>query len=278
MFESAVTAANAFTFPYVGLRRRTDGLVSSSMAAFILLNEDGWILTSGHIIDEIVSCQKQSQDPASASNDSVAKSQSPPRITDHSEIWAIPGFESVRPRLAYAKVNRAADIAVARLEPFDSQAFASEPTFRDTSAEPLAQGASVCLVGFPFHHIEATFDPDTRGFTLAPGAFPVPRFAIDGIVARFRRRHLAQDASGLFIQTSSPGLRGQSGGPLLDVRGRIVGIQSHTEHLDLGFDASFSNERGERVVERQFLNVGAATHVDEVRSLMEAEKVAALVG
>lgn len=272
MFQSAVTTANSFTFPYVGLRRRVDGRVTSSVGAFIVLNADGWIVTSGHIIDEIIASQKQRE--AVLAGTQVADAGATAIVRDHFEIWAVPRFEAFKPKLVYAKVNRAADLAVGRLEPFDPAVFVAAPVFLDTAADPLLQGTSVCLVGFPFHQVEAVFDEEKSSFALAPGAFPVPRFAIDGMVARFRRRSLSPTASGLFIETSSPGLRGQSGGPLLDVDGRVVGIQSHTEHLDLGFDASYHTSEGERVIERQFLNVGAASHVDEIRTMLQAEEVA----
>lgn len=269
MFESAVSIANGFTFPYVGMRRRANGEVFSTVAAFVVLNEGGWILTSGHIIDEIVACDRHKERLAADGDEEDRESL----VRDHSEIWALPGFEHSRPRLTYAKVNRAADIAVGRLEPFDPTVLGAQPVLRNASKNPLAQGASVCLVGFPFHKVAGVFSEADGRFDVASSAFPVPRFAIDGIVSRFRRRALQNGASGLFIETSSPGLRGQSGGPLLDVDGRIIGIQSHTEHLDLGFDASYSTAGGETIVERQFLNVGAATHVDEARSLLDAEKV-----
>ena len=101
------------------------------------------------------------------------------------------------------------------------------------------------------------------------GAFPVPSFALDGIVSRFRRV-TADDGSAqaTFVETSTPGLRGQSGGPLLDAAGRVCGIQSHTIHLDLGFDAQFSAGDGV-ACERQFLNVGESTHVADVIALLD---------
>ena len=62
-----------------------------------------------------------------------------------------------------------------------------------------------------------------------------------------------------FLETSSPGLMGQSGGPIFDVRGTVWSIQSRTMHLPLGFNPPVPNAtRGE--VEHQFLNVGWGTH------------------
>ena len=137
---------------------------------------------------------------------------------------------------------------------------------------------SVCRLGFPFYDVPARYNEERDEFVLDDRAFPVPRFALDGIVARFNRR-IAEDgvSSALYIETSTPGLRGQSGGPLLDTSGRVCGVQSHTTHVDLGFDAQYATQDGV-VTERQFLNVGAATHVDEVRALLDSADVKYQVG
>jgi len=261
MFMQAVRTASQFTFPYVGLRRRRRGVVYSKMGAFVVLNAEGWALTSSHLVDEILSVEREVQAAAEQAGDELC--------TDHVEIWAVAGFGETRPRLAEATVRPLADIALVRLEPFDASAIAEFPLLRDVKREPIEQGMSVCRLGYPFHDIAAEWNAERHEFALGPEAFPVPSFALDGIVARFHRVSPAGGAEfATFIETSTPGLRGQSGGPLLDVEGRVCGIQSHTTHLDLGFDARF--QTGETVVtERQFLNVGAATHISDVVSLLD---------
>lgn len=263
MFTHAIDVATRFTNPFVGLRRRASGDVFTTMGAFVVVNEEGWVLTSGHILDEILG----HQNGVDGAEEGAAQEGS---VTSHSELWAVPGFMNTKPHLAEAHLNQVADLAVCRLEPFDADAIAGYPIFRDISTAPIAQGTSVCRLGFPFCDVPATFDEDRHEFTLDDRAFPVPRFVLDGIVARFNRR-FSEDgtASALFIETSSPGLRGQSGGPLLDTSGRVCGVQSHTSHVDLGFDARYMTDAGV-VTERQFLNVGAATHVDEVRTLLDS--------
>lgn len=262
MFTNAVKTASAFTFPYVGLRRTAAGRVYSLLASFMVVNEAGWVITSAHILEELLAAHH-----SAAEQDGAADA-----IVNCSEIWAVPGFQAISPGVSTGRVSRVADLAVGRLEPFDSSGIGQFPIFRDTASEPLAQGESVCRYGFPFHAVDATFDERT-GFTVAPASFPVPSFALDGIIARFNHRTAAGGAAAMFVETSSPGLRGQSGGPLMDRDGRVCGVQSHTAHLDLGFDASYSAEGGDRVVERQFLNAGLASHVDEVRALLDAEGV-----
>jgi hypothetical protein len=254
--------ATQFTFPYVGLRRRASGQLDSTLGAFVLLNDEGWALTAAHVVDEIVSVQREIE----AGTPPPSNPDDP--CTHHVEVWAVPGFDRVRPGIAEAIVRGVADLAVVKLDPFDPGCVEAFATLRDAVETPVSQGMSVCRFGYPFHTIEAGWDEARGEFVLPDGAFPVASFALDGIVSRFHRTVAEDGNEATFIATSTPGLRGHSGGPLLDVEGRVCGIQSHTTHLDLGFEGHFS--AGERVVaERQFLNVGAATHVSDVRGVLD---------
>ena len=66
-----------------------------------------------------------------------------------------------------------------------------------------------------------------------------------------------------FIETSSPGLRGQSGGPVFDCKGTVWGIQSRTIHYPLGFSPPVPGGKPHEK-EHQFLNVGWAVHVETI--------------
>jgi hypothetical protein len=285
VFETALEIANRYTFPFVGLRRRPGGAHESTLAAFVVLGSNGWVLTAAHVVDQLLAVRRESGSghgvsAHGASGEREADGVSGAAGADHggvtrlrhSEVWALPGFERSRPRLAEARVDRLRDLALVRLEPVDDVSAGAAPVFRDTAAHPIRPGLSVCRLGYPFYEVKAEFDEETNSFKIAPRAFPVPRFALDGIVARFHQRSTDDGRVATFVETSTPGLRGQSGGPLLDSRGRICGIQSHTVHLDLGFDARFKRD-GAEVVERQFLNVGAAIHVQDVLDFLDEQGV-----
>jgi hypothetical protein len=277
VFETALDIANRYTFPFVGLTLRAPGVLDSTLAAFVALGRGGWVLTAGHVVDRLLTARRQSGTDIQAGattevGDALDPGPSASDILRHSEIWALPGFERTRPRLAEARVDRLRDLALVRLEPADAASASPAPVFRDAGVHPIRPGLGVCRLGFPFYEVKAEFDEEADSFRIAPKAFPVPRFALDGMVSRFRERSAGDGRTATFIETSAPGLRGQSGGPLLDVQGRICGIQSHTVHLDLGFDARFERA-GEEVVERQFLNVGAAIHVAEVAAFLDEHGV-----
>jgi hypothetical protein len=99
----------------------------------------------------------------------------------------------------------------------------------------LSQGTSLCKLGFPFHEFKAQFDSASSQFIISDPVTFV-RYPLDGILTRYINFE-APDKSrtAKFVEMSSPGLRGQSGGPWFDVNGVVWGLQSRTQHLALGF-------------------------------------------
>ena len=254
MFARAVQLTQGFTRPLIVSTRLADGTVTSGCAAFVVVNDDGWIVTAGHVMSELVAYQQQSAVPSGAADSA--------RITNVSYWWGKDGVT-----VAELTVDGLADLAVGRLEPFDGREVRTYPTFGN-SARPLLPGTALCRLGFPFHAIGATFVDATGQFQLAEGTLPLPLFPLDGIHTRlYNVVDPASHRQASFIEVSTPGLRGQSGGPIFDPEGVVWGIQSRTVHLPLGFNPKVTV--GDREIEEhQFLNVGLAAHVDEVVRLL----------
>jgi hypothetical protein len=135
---------------------------------------------------------------------------------------------------------------------------------------------SLCRLGYPFYQASATFDEETNQFNLPPDALPVPRFPSEGMLTRLLVGDLATTppVQPKFIETSSAGLRGQSGGPIFDVDGHIWGIQSRTAHLPLGFDPEVGVPGGAKVTEHQFMNVGIGASSETVLAFLHHHGVA----
>ena len=286
MFARAYQIASRFTFPVVVFRRFFDGEVQSSLATFIIVNEEGWLLTAAHVVSEIPLIQRhreaiaahEQQAAAIAADERLTAKQKRTRVAhlvhdDHwlthlSFLWG-PGDVAVHD----FKVDPVADLAAGRLEPPPTFAADDYPMFKNPQSELLC-GTSLCRLGFPFHTVPATFDEREQRFVVTPGSLPAPRFPLEGI--HTRDGYVTDQASGRrvrFIETSSPGLKGQSGGPIVDVQGRVWGLQSRTLHLDLGFSPEV-NEGGRQVVEHQFINVGVGTHVEEIVRFLGENQIA----
>ena len=90
------------------------------------------------------------------------------------------------------------------------------------------------------------------------------------------RRLLGKDKKIIGFELSTPGLRGQSGGPAFDVDGRILGIQAATGHLDMNFDIEqdvLRSGKKKQVKDYAFLHVGKCIHIEIVKEFMNENGV-----
>lgn len=126
-----------------------------------------------------------------------------------------------------------ADLALVKFEGFNQLFCNSFPVFKDNSTD-LKQGLSLCRLGFPYTgntNFQYNSITDDIEWTTA-GNPNSPLFPIDGIITRY----VAENGQITGLELSTPGLKGQSGGPLFDKQGVICGLQSSTVSLPLGFD------------------------------------------
>lgn len=230
-------------------------------------------MTAGHIVDQL---QKLLQDEADTTNHpaNVAQIEADASLTkkekyDRTKALGKIGPDStqragvkwggIEANLVDVSRHPVVDLAVGRLDNFDPASVTTYPIFKDP-AKDFDPGASLCKYGYPFHAVRPTWD-DAAGNFQVP-ASPIPMFPIEGI---FTRTVEVMDASNVsvyplqYVETSSPGLRGQSGGPTFDVHGTIWAIQSQTHHLALGFNPPVPGAKNGET-EHQFLNVGWGVH------------------
>lgn len=272
MFANAYKKTVSFTHPIIISVRLFDKEVKSSLGSYVVLNPEGWIVTAAHLLEAFPASQQHTKEIAAYKEQvltieqnqqlnvkqkrkEISRLKSNPKwITNHSFWWGIDDIY-----LKELKVLPEGDLAVARLEPFDSKVISTYPTLKNPSSLPL--GTSLCKLGFPLFQIETTFNEESNSFELAPGTLPVPRFPIEGIYTRNIVMDKSRDGKYQikFLETSSPGLRGQSGGPIFDTQGTVWAIQSRTVHFPLGFSPKVE-KNGREVEENQFLSVGWGVH------------------
>ncbi len=272
MFAQAYKKAICFTQPVIISTRLFNGTVDCFCGAFVIINKEGWVVTAAHIWNSYLAYQQHvkelevynGQIQIVKQNHKLTAPQTRKRIeglhtnsewiTNHSFWWGRDGVQ-LKDMIAFPD----ADLIIGRLEPFESKSIKSYPVFK--TPETLEAGTSLCKLGYPFHKIEADFDETSNSFQLAPNAVPLPRFPLEGIYTRNVRAGKSKDGKYEieFLETSSPGLRGQSGGPIFDVNGTVWAIQSRTMHFPLGFSPKISRN-GHEVEENQFLNVGWGIH------------------
>ncbi len=255
MFSKAYAIASKFTFPVILSNRFSDGRVENGLGSFILLNDEGWIATAAHIVGAII----PGYQAAYTNNVEIT----PQNITHKSIWWGADGNN-----ISTFHLLKENDLAIGKIENFKPQANAGYPVF--VNPENMQPGRSLCKLGFPFHDVKGHFNSQTNRFSFEQGTLPIPRFPIEGMYTR--NALVGKSADGqyefLFLETSTPGLRGQSGGPIFDTDGKVWAIQSQTRHLPLGFSPKIVKD-GKAIEENQFLNVGWGVHAKTLLQFLD---------
>lgn len=143
------------------------------------------------------------------------------------------------------------------------------------SKEFPEQGQSVCKLGYAFPEFDIfKYSNDLDNIVIKEdGIRNFPVFPLDGIVTR----GIVDEHNNLsMFETSTPGLRGQSGGPIFGPDGIVYGIQSMTVHLDLNFDVNKTVKRGienKKVNFTPFINLGVGISSTEIINFLEKNNI-----
>ncbi len=285
MFARAFRQAVRFTRPVVILRRRFDGTIEGGCGACIVINDEGWVATANHLFRSyddsvrdareiaahyrrIAEIQGNARLSPEARRRRIFRLPANPRwITHHAFWWGGDG-------VAIRDVARLpeADLAIGRLEPFNPVPPDAYPTFKNPAS--LDVGTSLCKLGYPFQEITATFRVDDNAFELPPAAMSLTHFPIEGIYTRTLSAGRSRDGRYeiKFVETSTPGLMGQSGGPVFDAAGTVWAVQSRTDFRPFGCCGP-SERNGRRSAERHFLNVGVGIHPELIAAFLSENRV-----
>lgn len=287
MFASACALAKEFTFPIIISYRQHSNACNCGMGAFVVVNNEGWAITAAHIISELVKYESSIAEYDELmmkrkiiEDDNTLKNHikstklgtlkvNPASITNYSVY-----LDGVGTHLGIIYTLPEVDLAIFKIEGFNEAKVASYPVFKDPT-KPMLQGTTLCKLGFPFHDITPLFDTDAKIFRLPQGAVPAPYFPIEGIFTR--KLKIPTTYTPRFpcsiIETSSPGLRGQSGGPTFDVSGNIWAIQSMTNSYKLGFGQNAQKSKEAEHMQNQYLNVGWGIHSETITNFLTSNGI-----
>lgn len=289
MFVDAIETAGQYTRPICTISRNYGSTTPVPGAATLfLVNAGGWALTCRHVAQVIIAAGQVNAQYEAFKAERAAIS--PGRGFRHQ-------LELLELKFGYSRANLIQvsnnfvdcvdgftdftvhfhpnfDVALIKFNNFKELFCETFPMFAADGSR-LKQGKSICRLGFPFpefQNYEYDANTDSIGWNADPrGA--TPRFPIDGMVTR----HLLDPQGVIFgFELSTPGLRGQSGGPAFDVEARVWGMQSATNHLDLDFDVDVEVLRSggmKRVRNSPFLHVGHCIHVEILKDFMRANGV-----
>ncbi len=245
MFQNTCKSFLPMIMPIVIAWRTRRGKINYGIGAGMIINDEGWIVTAGHILEQMVDLYNQVQ-----TSKQKGRKQTQNQVTDYAAI-----IGKTPANLKNITIEKNLDVGVGQIDKYTPEPCQTYPRFRVRKVE---QGELLCRLGYPFvNNIHPTWSAN-GGFVFS-NLFPVPMFVNEALVSRF-----VEIGSGMWIETSSPGLSGQSGGPLADSDGLVCGIQVNTKHYPLEFQGAGRN---------QVLNVGRAAHVKSIRQILDTRSI-----
>jgi hypothetical protein len=289
MFVSAIETAARYTRALHTITRVWGSTtVMPGAATLFFVNADGWALTCKHVANQLAEADQtmarfaafraeRAQLPGGTKARQllralVAKHGYSSGVLVEMHNTFVNCFEG--PVQLEVRPHPTVDLALLKFTNFTKLWPTTFATFAGHGAD-LKQGMMLCRLGFPFpefSNFEYEAAADHIRWTSA-GRTQSPQFPIDGMVTR----HIGVAGGVTGFELSTPGLRGQSGGPAFDSAGRVWGLQSATNHLDLDFDIDVEVLRQghkRRIKDSAFLHVGHCVHVDVIKQFMRDHGVA----
>jgi ribosomal protein L24E len=289
MFVDAIEKVDQFTRPIHFIVRYYGGTdIVPGTGTLFFVNEEGTAVTCGHVARQILyarsiyenylkfksELRKFERDPGfDTERGNLEKKY---KINPNSPIRILSNFVNCVSSYKTVSIHLhpTLDLAIIQFRDFSSRSYSGYAHFLKTSNR-IKKGKYLCRIGYPFPEFtNYHYDKHTNDIVwTTEGRIDTPSFPIDGIVTR----HIGENNHIVGVEMSTPGLRGQSGGPLFDGNGIIYGMQSSTRHLHLGFDQVnrevITDGQSRRVSNYPFLNVGQCVHVDVIKSFLREKRV-----
>ena len=290
MFADAIEYVGGFTRPVKFITRNyNEGKVLPGSATLFFVNDEGWALTCRHVANLMISSLKTNQNYEEfrkACAEVAGSQKARVLIKSLEKKYGIDQNKAVQVEFQFPGCfdkyeaiditpHPKHDLAILHFRGYEKVLYTGHAVF-GMSGNDKRPGDCFVRLGFPFPEFnDFKYDQELdRIVWTGEGRSFTPRFPIDGMYTR----NIADDTGRITgIELSTPGLRGQSGGPLFDDKGVIYGIQSMTRHLHLGFD--MVNEemvfggRKQKVNNQPFLHVGQCLNLSVIKEFLDKNHV-----
>ena len=289
MFKESIEKVANYTRPIHTIMRLYGGKhIIPGAATLFFVNENGYAITCKHVVEVLMASEnilknytefkserdKLPQDESFNSNLKALElkynfnAESPIQIKN--TFVDCVDFASGYSWLLHPKY----DLAIIKFNDYKALHYKDYAVFQKDATQ-IKQGEFLCRLGFPFpefNNFQYNEAIDDIEWTMN-GVKNSPQFPIEGMVTRF----LAEDGKLHGIEMSTPGLKGQSGGPLFNKDGIIYGMQSSTKHLHLGFDIVdkeiLLNNKVEKVSNYSFIHLGQCIHAETIKEFLREHNV-----
>jgi hypothetical protein len=289
MFVKSIEEINRYTRPiHTILRGYGSGKVWPGAATLFFVNNEGVAVTCRHVAEQLVNSEKINQQYLLFTQSRFRLKNDETYDVHLKELELQFGYhaQSIVQMKHYfvscfdritgfdCQLHPTADLAIIQFKGFSKIYYSGGARFipDDSMAMP---GRFLCRLGFPFPEFtNYTYNYQKDDIEWTKEGNPrSPAFPIEGIITRL----IAQNGQIAGIEMSSPGLRGQSGGPLFDPEGFVYGMQSSTRHLHLGFDLENHDVNmgvtSKKVTNTPFLHVGQCVHASVIKEFLRENGV-----
>ena len=288
MFADAIEKNSQFTRSVHFISRLFGSTeVVPGTATLFFVNDDGVAITCKHVADDLLKCDKINNlyknyldeikaIPADEDHDTkveeiTKKYGYTPEITAELASLFYDCAKTNTGSISYSVINhKEYDLSIIKITNATSNLYQGHALFAKDSAT-LRRGDFLCRIGYPFPEF-SNFDYDVANDCIGwtqNGRKSTPLFPIEGMFTR----EVTSGGKTFAYELSTPGLRGQSGGPLFNKNGIIYGMQSVTTFLHLGFDQYNAKVRIDgkikEVENHPFLHVGRCICVDVIKKFLD---------
>lgn len=289
MFVEAIKEVQKFTRPVCTISRNSgEQIVSPGAATIFFVNELGCAITCKHVAELVIREQiiNGQYEQFKTEKAEIGNKNHNRRVKELEQKYGYKDNVIVQIKSIFLDCFKEAtfsikcilhakyDLAILVFEGFKTIAYESHAYF---SNDPniLQSGRFLCRLGYPFPeftNFNYNKEKDMIEWTDLQNV-KSPRFPIEGMMTR----NLLDVDKVFGVELSTPGLRGQSGGPLFTKDGLICGMQAATNHLHLGFDMKNheykTGGKTIKVTNQPFFHVGHCIHVDIIKEFLKENDI-----
>jgi len=292
MFADAIEKCSNYTRSIHFISRRFGNTeVVPGTATLFFVNEDAVAITCKHVAEELLKCnsindtyEKYKRDieniPGDMDENTYINGISNQygyhgKITAELKTLFYDCVKTDEDAIKFSVIkHKEYDLAIIKINNAKTNCYTGHAVFAKDSNE-LRRGDFLCRIGYPFPEFK-NYEYDSMNDTInwtSTGRNSTPLFPIEGMLTRN-----VTDAGKMYeYELSTPGLKGQSGGPLFDKNGLVYGVQAETVFLHLGFDQYNAKVRidGEYkcVDNHPFLHVGRCICVDVIKAFLNENNI-----